>query len=129
MAQKKLKHVSEEKFEEYQNMSEEELVESLKSQHAYLEECEKKKKDSDLLKEYRSEINDFRKKWKKENPEKQEEIDRLKEEIKSIEAERDAKIMTDLDEKKELEGGFRDSIAGAKEHIDCMVFCLRFHRS
>jgi hypothetical protein len=128
MATFKNKHVSDDKFEEYRNMTEEELVTRLKSQHAYLEEVEHKKKSSDLLKEMRSEINEYRKTWAKQNPEQVAEIERLKEEIKSIENERDAKIDQDLEEKKDLEASFRESIAGAKEHISALVFCLRFHQ-
>jgi len=128
MSYKKLKLVSEAKFEEYKNMSKEELVEALKAQHAYLEIEEKKKKGSDLLKEYRSEINEYRKRWAKQNPDKVSEIERLKEEIKAIQEERDDKIAQDLEEKKDIESGFREVIAGAREHIDCMVFCLRFHQ-
>ena len=114
MSRKKRKFVSDEKFAEYKEMSQDQLVEALKIQHAYLEEHESKKKHSDLLKEFRSEINEYRKLWAEQNPEKVEEIESLKQQIKDIQDERDEKIITDLDEKKQLEGGFRDVINGAK---------------
>ena len=124
---KKLKFVSPEKFEEYKSMTKEELVETLKDQHAHLEVVEAKKSSSEYLKEIRSEINEFRKDWGKRYPEKLDEIARLKEEIKAIEAERDADIENDLEEKKELEASLNENIRGAKEHITALVYCLRFN--
>jgi hypothetical protein len=125
---KKLKFVSEERFEVYQKMSEDELVESLKIQHAFLEEREKEKKESGILKECRSEINEFRKIWAKKNPEEVEEMERLKEQIDAIKEVRDKDIEDALDEKKDLEAGFNEAINGAKEHVHCLVHCLRFHQ-
>lgn len=125
---KKLKFVSDDKMEEYQNMSESELVASIKSQHAHIESAENKKKSSEFLKEARSEISEYRKTWSDENPEKVEEIEDLKAGLKVIKDERDAKIEQDLEEKKDLESGFNDNINGAKEHLMCMAFCLRFHQ-
>ena len=120
---KKYKWVEEDKLEEYKNLSEVDLIAKIKKQHAYLETAQKKKKDSSVLKELRGEVNEFRKIWKKKYPEKVKEIEDLKADIKAIESKRDAKIMEDLDEKKLMEGGFNDSIAGAKEHMEAMVFC------
>ena len=108
-------------------MSKDELIETLQSQHAHLEVEEGKKKNSQYLKEMRSEINDFRKDWGKKNPESLDEIARLKEEVKAIESVRDADIESDLQEKKDLEGTLNDCINGAKEHITSLVFCLRFN--
>ena len=124
----KTKHVSDEKFEEYSNMSEDELVAMLKVQDAFLETQVDKKKKSEILKETRAEINEYRKIWGKENPQALETIATLKEEIKDIEAGRDAKIEQDLEDKKEMEAGFNELIAGAKEHVGALVYCLRFHQ-
>ena len=124
---KKLKYVSKEKFAEYKLMDQETLVETLKSQHAHLEVEEGKKKDSQYLREMRSEINQFRKDWAKTQPEKADEIKRLKEEAKNLELERDTAIEADLEEKKELEGVLNEQIAGAKEHIMTISYCLRFN--
>lgn len=121
----KYKYVSEEKFQEYENMSEEELVDSLKKQSAYHKQCIREKKGSETLKELRAEINEYKKKWADSNPEAMADIEGLKEQIKEIEAKRDEKIADDLEEKKDLEGGFRDAINGAQEHINVMVDLLR----
>lgn len=128
MAKKKLKFVSKEKFEVYQHMTVDELVATIKTQHAFLESQETIKKGSSLLKEIKSEISEYKKNWGLENPEKLEEIEALKESIKKIQNERDAKIDADLEEKKSMEAGFNDQINGAKEHLLCLAFCLRFHQ-
>lgn len=127
MSKWKYKHLTEEQFEEYQNYNKDELIASLKAKVAYRDDLIAKKKGSDALKDIRSDINDFRKKWKAENPELVEEIERLKECIKGIESERDAKIEDAIEEKKDLEGGFSDSIKGSEEHIDALLHVLRFH--
>lgn len=121
----KYKYVSEEKFEEYQNMSEDELVQTLKEQSAYHKKCVREKAGSDLLKELKSEIAEFRKLWAEKNPDSMEEIFQLKEQIKEIEEKRDSDIADDLEEKKDLEGGFNDAIKGAQEHVNVIVEVLR----
>lgn len=119
------KYVTPEKFNEYEEMSEEELIETLKNQSAYHQECVNEKKFSDLFKELKSEINEYKKKWEEENPSKVEEIASLRDQIKAIQEERDEKIESDIEEKKELEAGFRDAINGAQEHINVIVDLLR----
>lgn len=122
----KYKHVSEDKVEEYQSLDKEGCIAALRTQSAYLDDMVNKKKTSEVLKELRGEVNEYRKKWNKENPDQVAELDRLKAQADDIKAERDKRILSDLDEKADLEGGFNDSINGCKEHIDCLVHCLRF---
>lgn len=121
----KLKHVSETKYFEYKEMSEDELVATLKSQRAYQIELMEKKSKSGTLKEIRSELNEYKKNWADNNPELIEEIEQCKDRIKEIQAERDGNIEDDLEEKKAMEGGFSDSLAGSKEHIDVLLDFLR----
>ena len=124
----KYKFLSEEKFAEYQDMDEDTLVNTIKEQASYLDQCKKAKASSDYLKDIKKDIADFRKDWQKTNPEKVEEIEQLKAQIKDIQDERDKAIQDALDEKKDLEGGLNDAIKGANEHIEALLFCLRFHR-
>lgn len=121
----KLKHVSETKYFEYKEMEEHELVETLKSQRAYQIELKTKKAQSEMLKEFRDELGEYKKNWAESNPELIEEIEQCRERIKEIQAERDSKIEGDLEEKKALEGGMGDSIKGAQEHIEVLLDFLR----
>ena len=104
----KYKHLSEEKFEEYREMSKDGLIEAIKHQSSYLEESVKEKKGSALLKELRKEIADYRKIWADQHPEEAGEIESLQASLKEAKDDRDAKIEEDLNEKKDLEGSFND---------------------
>ena len=122
---KKLKYISEDAAVELSELTESELVTRLKEKHSFLEEKLSEKKGSALLKEIRAEVLEFRKNWALKYPEKVKEIEDLKEQIKHITEERDAKIEEDIAEKKDLEAGYNDQINACKEYIDFMVFCLR----
>lgn len=126
--QKKLKFVTKEDFEKFSNMEEEELVTVLKEKHAFMETKMAEKKSSEILKEIRSEIAEYRKNWAKKYPEKQEEILEATEHLKQLKESRDLKIHEGLEEKKDLEGGYNDHINACKEYVDVLVFCLRFHQ-
>ena len=118
---KKLKFVPEELYERYTEMTQEELITELKIRSANLKRFIKEKKESEYLKELNKEIAEYRKDWKENNPQLVEDYEATKEAMVSA---RDAKIMGDIKEKKDLEGGFNDAIKGAKEYVDVLVDCL-----
>jgi gas vesicle protein len=121
----KFKFLSPEKFEEYAGMPEEEIVETIKAQSNHLDLCIKTKASSDYLKDIKKDISDFRKDWQKNNAE---EWERVNDALKELKDKRDEGIADAIDEQKELEGGLNDAIKGAKEHIEALLYCLRFHR-
>ena len=123
---KKSKYLSPEQFEEITQLSEEELVAKIKEQDEFLSEKEDERKGSELLKEMRAEIKEYRDKCDTNNPEDVAELERLKDAMKAIKTARDAAIESDLEEKKETEAIHRDNINGAKAHIRAMCYCLRF---
>jgi len=123
---KKNKYVTEDQFNEYTELTEDQVVDKLKVHHSYLEEQELEKKGSELLKEIKGEIKEYRDKWNDENPDIVAEMERLQEEIKAIKADRDTKIESDIEEQKAATADYNDKINGAKAHIRALVFCLRF---
>jgi gas vesicle protein len=125
MPWEKLKYVSEHKYKEYEAMDKDQLVAALKVQRAHQLELKKEKAQSGTLKEIRAELKEYRDKWADENPQLVGEIEDCKERIKEIQKERDEEIEQYLEEKKDLEGGFNDSIKGAQEHINVQLDFLR----
>ena len=121
----KYKFLSKEKFEEYSEMGETELVQTIKDQAAHQEMCKTKKSGSDFLKDIKSDISDFRKKWQLENAE---EWEILNDDLKALREKRDEGIQEAIDERKEYEGGLNDAIKGSNEHIEALLYCLRFHQ-
>ena len=118
----KYKFLTEEKFQEYQNYTKDQIIEELKVRVAYIDENKTQKKHSESLKEIRSEISEHRKNW-----EDSDEIEHLQAEIKAIKEKRDAIIEELLEDKKALEGGFNDAIKSGQEHRDALLHALRFH--
>jgi len=123
----KFKFIEMDKYQEYDDLSEDELIETLKKQQDEYRRVFLEKKNSEYLKEMKKEISEYRKGWAKENPQLVEEKEQLQDQIKTINNERDAQIESDLEEKAALEGGMNDSINGAKEHILCITEILRKH--
>lgn len=121
----KLKYVSEHKYKEYEQMSKDDLVAALQAQRAHQLDLKRQRAQSEILKELKSELKEYKEKWEAENPGLVEEILSCRERIKEINSKRDEKIEEYLEEKKDLEGGFRDSIAGAQEHINVQLDFLR----
>ena len=120
----KYKHLTEEKFAEYQGLEEEELVKTLKAQAEYQEQC-KSAKNNDYLKDLKKDIADFRRDWNKDHAS---ELEEAKAAMDALKEARDEGIQDALDEKKDLEGGLNDALVGANEHIEALLFCLRFHK-
>lgn len=121
----KLKFVGEYKYKEYEKMTETELVDSLKTQRAYQIEARRNKTQNATLKDIRDDLKEFREKWVAENPKLMAEIEECKNRIKELQDDRDSKIEGDIEEKKDIEGGFGDSIKGSQEHINLLLDFLR----
>jgi hypothetical protein len=118
----KLKFVPEEVYQKYTMMSQDDLILELKRRLANLSEYKSVKKNNEYLKDLKKELADYRKTWKKENPKLVEDYESLKAEYISA---RDEKILADIDELKDLEGGFNDAIKGAKEYVEVLMDCIQ----
>lgn len=121
----KYKHLTQDKFDEYQNMSEADLIETIKAQASYQDQCLKAKAGSEILKDVKKDVADYRKKWMKENAQEWEDAQAAIDELKK---KRDEAIEEALQEMKDVAGALNDAIAGANEHIEALLFCLRFHK-
>lgn len=118
----KYKFLTEEQFEEYKEMSKDEIIENLKTRLTYLDNGKREKKFSEELKNLRSQIKEHRDNW-----EGNDQIEDLQDEIKSLKEKRDREIEDVIEDKIALEGGYKDTIKSAEEHRDALLYALRFH--
>lgn len=119
----KYKFLTEDKFEEYKALSKDGVIEALKKQAAYADEKEKAKRASSAIKTLAEEIKEYRDNYRDKDA-----IDEAKEKLDELKKKRDLEIISELDDKKHLEGAMSDEIKGAKEHVKALLFILRFHK-
>ena len=121
MAKKKkypYKFVRPEQLDEYKAMDKEALVDALVRKNGDLESSVSAKKSSDFLKDAAKEISEFRK------MNTTDELEAAMDEVQRLKDERDAEIQGDLDEIKDVRGGFDDAINANKEHIGVLLGLL-----
>lgn len=101
-----------EHVDELRTKTTDELLKEYLSQNKKIQIVSKQKKDDSKLKEIKSRI--------KEHRNNSTELQDAKESLKELKQEVDEEIRDDLEDKKALEGGYRDEIRGFKETIDAI---------
>ena len=108
-------------LDEFNNMSNEDLLKEILRYDVNVKAETKNKKDSEALKEEKATINEHRK-WYQESSKAFRDAE---EELKLQKQARDEDIAESIENKAALEKGFNDSIKNFKEHCDVAMKILR----
>ena len=111
----KYKFLRPEEIQELEKLSLNELVSEYTRNNTNLKAIKKAKKDDFHLEELKVSIKKYRENHLPD------EVQQLKNQIKELKAEVDENIKDELEEKKDIEGGYRDSIKSHNEKIDVIL--------